>query len=488
MTPSHLRHLAVTTTRSLAGPNGELTRDLLHDVATKVNVSPRTIRRWLATAGTEEPARRRPPWKPTQRQLAVISASVNLADAHRDLAANDPTLPSYHTFRRGVAACDPGVAAAVTRKGGAPALVKSRVYLKVAVPRRNQRWVMDSQEIPVWVLPPRGSKPIKAWQTTALDEATRTVMATVVTPSRPTSDDVVACIAAGIRGVTLDDGTFIGGVPDEIAWDNAGEFLSEQVTQMALQLAFTGTAVNPYAPYEKGKIESWHRTVQNELYAKLPGNSHGPRTFSGGHYWNPADTRQLLSFDMLVARALVWVEHYNYERPHSSLGGRAPLAVWLADRAGVRTVGDDALYEAMLRGDATRKVGKEGVRFHNIDYVDPGLNDLFGRRVEVRYMPHDDSHIEVFLDGEHKLTAYRADRLGAEQRSALMRLRHDQYATARALLAEGARLRRERYDNAVETGVAMLPPVSDVPAGDPRAANHEALLALMADETGEVEA
>jgi len=125
------------------------------------------------------------------------------------------------------------------------------------------------------------------------------VMATVVTVDRPTSSDVVACIAAGVQGHTEPDGTFVGGVPTEIAWDNAAEFLSEHVTQMVLTLGILGTAVTPYAPYEKGKIESWHNTVQNELYASMPGFSHGPRFFSGRELWQPGDTRQLLTEDLL---------------------------------------------------------------------------------------------------------------------------------------------------------------------------------------------
>jgi putative transposase len=340
---------------------------------------------------------------------------------------------------------------------------------------------MDSQEIPVRVLAPRDTEPRKYWQTTAIDEATRMVMATVFTKDRPNSADVAACIATGIRGFTTADGTFVGGVPEQIVWDNAGEFLADHITDMALRLAFTGTAVTPWAPYEKGKIEAWHKTIQTEFFAKLPGNSHGPRSFAQHEMWRPAN-RELLTGDLLVAHGLLWVEQYNTTRPHGGLAGRTPLEAWRADATPLRLATVEALYDAMLT-EGTRKVGKNGIRFRNIDYVSADLNGHVGRRVEIRFLPHDDTYLEVFAGGKHVGTVFAAGRLSAEQRAELLLTRREQYITAKHLMTEAARLRQVRYEDAVVNGEAQLPPLSAQPAGDRRAADPAALLALNHEPT-----
>jgi len=489
MTPIHRRRAVCALALSFARADGTVPGHVVSSLAADAGVDARTLRRWLSrgeahapvvsddlTDPTEPAGRAR--WAPTEAQMAVIAGSVNLAEAHRDLAATDPGVPSYPTFRRGVSNLDSGIAAAITRRGGAAALLTSRVYLKVGASRRNERWVMDSQEVPVRVLAPRDVAPRKYWQTTALDEATRMVMATVLTKDRPTSADVAACVATGIRGTTLADGTFIGGVPESIVWDNAAEFLSNQVTEMAVRLAFTGTAVTPYAPYEKGKIERWHRTVQEELYAKLPGYSHGPKSFSQKEMWS-VPKGQHLTEDLLVAHALLWVEQYNTQRPHGSLAGQTPLALWQSDPAPLRQVGDDALFDAMLSTERPRKVSSNGVRFHNEDYVDVCLNPLVGQTVQVRFLPHDGSFIEVFRDGQHVGTAVPADKVDQAGRRELMAARRDQYTEARALLARAAELRRQRYEDAVSDEAGVMPPLSAQPDSDPRAADTAGLLRLM---------
>ena len=486
ITSTHRRKAVVALAKSQAAPDGTIPDAAIARLAGDARVARRTIRRWIAEADAvaaqpdaERPAiacTRQRGWVPTERHLAVVAGSFNVAEAHRDLKATDPTIPSYPTFRRALLAVDGGIGAAITRRGGAPALINKRMYLTVTVARRNQRWAMDSQEIPVRVLAPRETEPRKYWQTTAIDEATRMVMATVITKDRPNSADVAACIATGIRGGNAPDGTFVGGVPDQIVWDNAREFLADQITEMALALAFTGTAVTPWAPYEKGKIEAWHKTIQSEFYGKLPGNSHGPRSFANREMWRP-EHGNYLTGDLMTVHALLWCERYNVQRPHGSLMGRTPLEQWKSDPSPLRLVAPEALYDAMLV-EGRRKVGKAGIRFRNVDYVCAAVNHLVGRTVEIRYMPHDDLHVEVFLDGEHQGTAFAAGRLTPEQRADVMATRRDQYVQARQLLTEAGRLRQVRYEDAIVNGDADLTPLSAHPAVDRRTADPGALIAL----------
>ena len=59
----------------------------------------------------------------------------------------------------------------------------------------------------------------------------------------------------------------------------------------------------PYRPQTNGKIERFHRTLADEwAYAR--------------HY--DSDQQRAASYD-------AWLHHYNHHRPHTGIGGRAPI-------------------------------------------------------------------------------------------------------------------------------------------------------------------
>src|SRR5699024_8840358 len=60
----------------------------------------------------------------------------------------------------------------------------------------------------------------------------------------------------------------------------------------------------PYWPQTNGKVERYHRTMATEwLYSRSwTSNQHRHHALQG------------------------WLDHYNYHRPHSSLGGRPPIS------------------------------------------------------------------------------------------------------------------------------------------------------------------
>lgn len=167
----------------------------------------------------------------TLRHVSVAVAGADtVKQAWQRLAADGTVSAGYVQFTRQLAThLKPAVHAGLTGNGREDYLTAS-LYCSDTVEAKNLRWQADAQEIPVWVLGDKGQPPSKPWQTTFIDDATRMVMATVITASRPTGHDVVAGIAAAIRGFTAADGTVVGGIPDTIRWDNGAEFLAEAVT------------------------------------------------------------------------------------------------------------------------------------------------------------------------------------------------------------------------------------------------------------------
>lgn len=161
--------------------------------------------------------------------------------------------------------------------------------------------------------------------------------------------------------------------------------------------------------------------------------------------------------ERFAARFAGWVDWYNTTRPHAGLDGRTPVQAWTDDPAALHRIDAGRLRHLLLAG-ADRTVGKDGIRFNGLAYIAPELQGRRGQSVEVRYMPHDDRSIEVYLDGQHLCTAYPQGQLTGEQleefrahaRAETKRLAKARRRTAARARAELAPLTRGQ-DTAVES-------------------------------------
>lgn len=421
--------------RTLDANNGTLPGAVRQNTCRVFGVSSRSLDRHIASlratpgaSGNAAVARPGRWWDdPTsvRRVATAVAGTDTVKQAWRQLAADGTVTTGYVQFTRHLAQhLKPAVHAGLTGNGREDYL-RSSVYCSDTVAARNLRWQADAQEIPVWVVGDRGQAPFKPWQTTFIDDATRMVMATVVTAGRPTSHDVVAGIAAAIRGFTAADITFVGGIPDTIRWDNGAEFLADAVTLACARLGIAPRPAAPYASWQKGKIERWHQTIQNELFSRLPGASDGPTTFTGFQPWRGDDER-LLPLSAVIVETLRWVETYNQDRTHSALG-TTPLRAWAADPGPVVPAAPAQLHPLMLALPRTRTVNKDGISYHDIRFHAPGLAGYRGKKANLRVLPHDYTHIAAF-DGDNFICeAVPAQQLSPEQRRQMANNRHADY-------------------------------------------------------------
>jgi len=96
----------------------------------------------------------------------------------------------------------------------------------------------------------------------------------------------------------------------------------------------------PRSPTTTGKIERWHKTLRVEF---LTG-----KTFA--------------SIQDAQAQLDTWVDHYNHDRPHQSIGMVAPWERFrLANRAPTEPDAAKVEPEAALASSATRRVGRNGL-------------------------------------------------------------------------------------------------------------------------------
>jgi transposase InsO family protein len=148
------------------------------------------------------------------------------------------------------------------------------------------------------------------------------------------------------------------GVPDQVLTDNGkvftgrfgpgtGEVLFDRVCR---ENGIKHILTKPRSPTTTGKVERWHKTMRREFL----------------------DGKVFASIDDAQAQLDVWVTHYNFERPHQSLGMAVPwdrfkLAnIEPAASASVAATADPA---GAMAPSATRRVGRNGtISFASVSY------------------------------------------------------------------------------------------------------------------------
>jgi len=93
------------------------------------------------------------------------------------------------------------------------------------------------------------------------------------------------------------------GTPDYIRSDNGPEFTAKAVIEWLASLDVTTLFIEPGSPWENGYIESFNGTLRYEL-------------LNGEIFMTLKEAQVIIES---------WRQQYNQIRPHSSLGGRAPV-------------------------------------------------------------------------------------------------------------------------------------------------------------------
>ncbi|MFI7072829.1 Mu transposase C-terminal domain-containing protein [Micromonospora sediminicola] len=353
--------------------------------------------------------------------IAAVHRARCAAIAGRTIAAGVPISPdllsgwtgarpvTVRTLYRAFEAQMTPAAQAAARHGERARRAK-QVYLRRPGTRRNQVWEGDHKNLPILVLPPRG-RAIKPWITMFIDDSVITGWALSPTPHTGT------VLTALRMGMLADPCGPAIGVPEALRLDQGLEFAAGAVTAAAQMLGIDVRRLPGYQPHLKGKIERSFRTLEQMLLTALPGFTDGPRKIDGtlegplrddpsaciayGEEATRRDRALPLAWEVFTEHIRQFVTWYNTEHIHSQLR-RSPAAAWHDDPTPLRTVDETELRHLMLAGER-RTIGGTGIRFRNFTYADPAgsLREMKGKRVDIRYMPHDDTFIHVYSDGKY---------------------------------------------------------------------------------------
>nr|WP_234336222.1 Mu transposase C-terminal domain-containing protein [Streptomyces sp. NRRL S-1022] len=451
---SSLSALRGTAVRRLLALRQEqkLTTRHVRLMAHSLEVTERTVWRWLAAAERDESAAAEPGARAQSKDRFSVTPEVrrllalwkgNVAAVHRELIARaargegdpPPSIPTLHrAMRRDLT---PGERAGLA--GGERAARKHDVFLARPRSWRNQVWETDHMQVPVLVDVDVDGKARRPWITWFTDCATNAITGVAVTPGDPSRESVLAAL----RSAVLREDPYgpFGGVPEKVRVDRGKDFLSRTVTAAFDLLDVTVEDLPAYTPHLKGTVEGLNRAVEAMFLAALPGYARQPRP--GRRCSRPKD-EVLLTFEDFTARLLAWTLWWNTEHRPAPLGGRTPLQAWQDDPTPLRDVPAADLWTFTLEDAGTRTLTTRGIRFRKRDYVGPWMTGQAGIQVRVRFMPHHDHRIEVYhaATGRYLGPADLADQATEEQVSAVRRARA---ARSRRLKKDLEAAQRERY-------------------------------------------
>ena len=157
--------------------------------------------------------------------------------------------------------------------------------------RRNELWQTDSTYLPVvgW-----------GWYylSTVLDDYSRKILAWTLSATMR-AEDVTETLDLA-RAATGVDRVHVRHKPRLLS-DNGPCYVAKDLAAYLEQHGLGHTRGRPYHPMTQGKIERWHRSMKNVVRLE--------------HYYSPE------SLERAIAR---FVEYYNHERLHESIGNVTP--------------------------------------------------------------------------------------------------------------------------------------------------------------------
>ncbi|MBU7024338.1 MAG: IS481 family transposase [Theionarchaea archaeon] len=193
-----------------------------------------------------------------------------------------------HLFRKGIT-LSPKTVNAVLKRHNIPTLWQKRkkIYKRFERKHSNSLWQMDIM----------GSFPIngvKTYPITVLDDCSRKVLACCLY-TKERAKEVVRTLESAVKQYNA---------PLQIYTDNGGQFLSKKFSAACSRAGITHIKTAIAHPQSIGKIERWHRNLQEEFLDLTPFTS--------------IEEAQL-ALDK-------YVYYYNHERSHMGINGATPHA------------------------------------------------------------------------------------------------------------------------------------------------------------------
>jgi len=242
----------------------------------------------------------------------------------------------------------------------------------------------------------------RPWLSVAMDIATRSIVAILVTFEPPSAATVALLVtrivhskSAWTKSLDLSIDWPMAGLPGSLHLDNAAEFHSKALSRGCTQFGIKLTYRPPGRPQFGGHIERDIGTLMTKLKS-LPGAT--GHSVKNRKHFAPEKTAALTLAEFERWLALEIGERYHHTEHHGLKGG-TPYVAWQVAVPLVRPVKrPDELFVAFLPA-VLRTLQRGGIIFNHIRYWNPAITPWLAQRtaVTVHYDPGNLSvlHVEM---------------------------------------------------------------------------------------------
>ncbi len=311
----------------------------------------------------------------------TVATRINTLNEYEKVLARDGYLEARHKFR--------------TSYGGRP------------VSRPLERVEIDHTVLDLYVLEDEtGLIAGRPTLTTALDSRTRCLLGYYLEFDPPSSLSVAECLKAAIlpkdwvkeTSPMVQGDWMCCGLPECVVVDNGPEFHGELFSNACVTLGIAVQHTPPRAPWLKGQVERYFKTVNDGLVHRLPGSTHGKKIYPQG--FKPQNDA-CIPFSVFRSLLHVWIVDVYHQRAHRSLNN-SPHQEWLKFfdfQLPLRGFDAGDIFVALAQSEQ-RMLSHKGIEFQGLFYNSRQLSQVYRRegkkKVTFKVNVSDISMIAVF--------------------------------------------------------------------------------------------
>ena len=262
----------------------------------------------------------------------------------------------------------------------------------------NERWQIDDCHLPVWARHKvKGEwKPCRVYLTDSIDNFSRSIPGFILSSRVPDAWSAKLLLRKAI--LPKENAQWANkGIPSVIESDNGKNFTSKELVTAAGYLQIRLDFGPPHYPNIRGKLERFHRTLNEGCLKSLPSHMDAIGTTYG------AAEKQLDRLPTVgQMRKIIekWIVEEYHQRVHSRTQQK-PAERW-EETVRLRMPESDDALNLLLHHKGSCAISNTGIRctYEGVGhtYWSPELTHFWGRKVCLRFNPDDMESVYVYVE------------------------------------------------------------------------------------------
>lgn len=248
----------------------------------------------------------------------------------------------------------------------------------------NEVWQADHMLLDILVFSDNENKKTnRPWLTIIIDDYSRCISGYELSFMAPSAKKTSLALRQGIWN-KKEPNWSICGIPSTLYTDHGSDFTSTHIEQVCADLKINLVFSTVGMPRGRGKIERFFRTLNQLLISDLSG------------YIGSNNSKPLYSLSQLSSLIHKFILEYN-QKENEQINKETPKYRWEKNGFLPRLPESvEQLDSLLFTTTKLRKIGRDGIRFQGLKFLDPILAEYVGENVIIRFDPNDLTSIRVF--------------------------------------------------------------------------------------------